>query len=150
MINYLGLNLLMNSREILRFLVCLVRPVCENEVSQVPVCYFTKNEILMRKWLPPDVSADAEWSVIYQIVIPLLYRKEIISMAHDTPMSGHLGVNKTYHKILTHFYWPVLRKMCLNTVGSVISVRWWISRIRKFIKPIYSLFQLLRNLSVGE
>ena len=79
------------------------KAVSEKEVSQVPVCYFTKNGILMRKWRPPDVSADTEWSVVYQIVIPLLYRKEIISMAHDTPMSGHLGVNKTYHKIFTHF-----------------------------------------------
>ena len=26
------------------------KPVSENEVSQVPVCYFTKNGILMRKW----------------------------------------------------------------------------------------------------
>ena len=56
------------------------------------------------------MSADTEWSVIYQIVIPLLYRKEIISMAHDTPMSGHLGVNKTNHKLFTHFYWPNLKK----------------------------------------
>ena len=31
-------------------------------------------------------------------------------MAHDTPMSGHLDVTKTYHKILTHFYWPSLKK----------------------------------------
>ena len=86
------------------------KAVSEKEVSQVPVCYFTKNGILMRKWRPPDVSADTEWSVVYQIVIPLLYRKEIISMAHDTPMSGHLSVMKTYHKILTHFYWPSLKK----------------------------------------
>ena len=63
----------------------------------------------MRKWRPPDVSADTEWSVSYQIVIPLLYHKEILSMAHDTPMSGHLGINMTYHKILTHFYWPSLK-----------------------------------------
>ena len=31
-------------------------------------------------------------------------------MAHDTPMSGHLDVDKTYHKILTHFYWPSFKK----------------------------------------
>ena len=24
-------------------------------------------------------------------------------------MSGHLGVKKTYHKILNHFYWPGLK-----------------------------------------
>ena len=32
----------------------------ENEMSQVHVCYYVKNYILMRKWLPPDVSADDE------------------------------------------------------------------------------------------
>jgi len=31
-------------------------------------------------------------------------------MAHDTPMSGHLSVNKTYQKILTQFYWSSLKK----------------------------------------
>ena len=31
------------------------------------------------------------------------------NLAHETPMSGHLGVNKTYHKILNHFFWPGLK-----------------------------------------
>lgn len=31
-------------------------------------------------------------------------------IAHDTPMSGHLGVNKTCNRIWSHFYWPRLRK----------------------------------------
>ena len=54
------------------------KAISENEVSQVPVCYFTKNGILMRKWRPQDVSVDTEWLVIYQIVIPLFYRKELL------------------------------------------------------------------------
>ena len=24
-------------------------------------------------------------------------------------MSGHLGINKTHHKIINHFYWPGLK-----------------------------------------
>ena len=32
------------------------RALDENEISQVPVCYYVKNDILMRKWRPPDVS----------------------------------------------------------------------------------------------
>ena len=42
-------------------------------------------------------------------MVPKFYRSEILSLAHETPMSGHLGVNKTYHKILNHFYWPGLK-----------------------------------------
>ena len=63
----------------------------------------------MRKWRPPDVSAEDEWTVNHQIVIPRVYRPEILNLAHETPMSGHLGVNKTYHKILNHFYWPGIK-----------------------------------------
>ena len=85
------------------------RVLDENEMSQVPVCYYVQNDILMRKWRPPDVSADDEWTVNHQIVVPRAYRPEILNLAHETPMSGHLGVNKTYHKILNHFFWPGLK-----------------------------------------
>ena len=85
------------------------RALDEKEISQVPVCYYVKNGILMRKWRPPDVSAEDEWTVNHQIVVPRVYRPEILNLAHETPMSGHLGVNKTYHKILNHFYWPGIK-----------------------------------------
>ncbi|MCG8117700.1 MAG: RNase H-like domain-containing protein [Candidatus Thiodiazotropha endolucinida] len=85
------------------------RVLDEQEVAQVPVCYYVKNDVLMRKWRPPDVSAEDEWTVNHQIVVPRVYRPEILNLAHETPMSGHLGVNKTYHKILNHFYWPGLK-----------------------------------------
>ena len=63
----------------------------------------------MRKWRPFDVPADDEWAVYHQIVVPKSYRHEILSIAHESPMSGHLGINKTYHKISNHFYWPGLK-----------------------------------------
>ena len=66
--------------------------------------------MLMRKWRPPDVPAEDEWTVKYRVVIPNAYRVEILSTAHETPLAGHLGVNKTYQKILNHFYWPNLKK----------------------------------------
>ena len=85
------------------------RALPDSEISHVPVCYYIKNGILMRKWRPPDVPADDEWTVNHQIVVPKSYRQEILNLAHETPLSGHLGVNKTYHKILNHFYWPGLK-----------------------------------------
>ena len=87
----------------------LERALDEKEIDQVPVCFYVKNDILMRKWRPPDVSAEDEWTVNHQIVVPRVYHPEILNLAHETPMSGHLGVNKTYHKILNHFYWPGLK-----------------------------------------
>ena len=68
----------------------------------------------MRKWRSPKIPADDEWAVNHQIVVPKIYRSEILSLAHETPMSGHLGVSKTYHKILNHFYWPGLKNRCFK------------------------------------
>ena len=48
----------------------------------------------MRKWRSPEVPADDEWAVNHQIVVPKI---RILSLAHETPMSGHLGVSKTNH-----------------------------------------------------
>ena len=79
------------------------RTLDEKEISQVPVCYYVKNDILMRKWRPPDVSAEDEWTVNHnhQIVVPRVYRPEILNLAHETPMSGHLGVNITRFLIIS-------------------------------------------------
>ena len=87
----------------------IFRVLPEDEISQVPMCYYIKNGILMRKWRPYDVPADDEWAVYHQIVVPKSYRHEILSIAHESPMSGHLGINKTYHKIINYFYWPGLK-----------------------------------------
>ena len=87
----------------------IFRVLPEDEISQVQMCYYIKNGILMRKWRPFDVPADDEWAVYHQIVVPKSYRHEKLSIAHESPMSGHLGINKTYHKIINHFYWPDLK-----------------------------------------
>jgi len=70
--------------------------VDEKEATIVPWCYFWKNGVLMRKWRPPEVPASHEWKVIFQVVLPSLYRNDVLSLAHKTPMAGHLGGNKTY------------------------------------------------------
>ena len=81
----------------------------ENEAAKIPNCYYVKNGVLLRKWRPVDSPADEEWKVKHQIVIPKSYRSEILSIAHETPLAGHLGVNKTYDKILNDFFWPGLK-----------------------------------------
>ena len=90
---------------------CLfAKSVDECDVSRDPVCFYTKNDVLMRKWRPSDVPADDEWAAKHQIVVPSSYLPHILSLVHDTPMSGHLCIDKTYQRILEHFYWPNLRK----------------------------------------
>ena len=57
----------------------------------------------MRKWSTLDIPARDEWRVVNEIVVPKEYRMEILHLAHEALMAGHLGINKTYQKILRHF-----------------------------------------------
>ena len=86
------------------------RSLPSQEAEKIPVCFYTEDGILMRKWRPPEVSVEDEWQVIHQIVVPQIYHREVISLAHDNPMAGHLGISKTHDRILAHFWWPTLRK----------------------------------------
>ena len=79
------------------------------EIGCVPIGYYIRDGVLMRKFRPPDASVKDEWTVVNQVVVPKVYRAEILSMAHDLPLGGHLGVNKTVEKILKQFFWPGLR-----------------------------------------
>lgn len=86
------------------------RALPPEEVIKVGECFYLKDGILMRKWRPPEAYPDEMWHVIHQIVVPAVYRRDIMVIPHETLIAGHLGVNKTCHKILSHFYWPKLRK----------------------------------------
>lgn len=82
-----------------------------NDLSQpMSTGYFLRDGLLMRKWTPLSVSPVEEWSVVTQIVVPSSYRVEILKLAHDSPLAGHLGIRKTYDRILRNFFWPGLKR----------------------------------------
>lgn len=86
------------------------RALSDEESDKIPVCYYRKCGVFMRKWRPPDASAEEDWRVVHQIVVPPTCRNEILRLGHDVPMAGHLGVNKTYERVLDHFYWPGIKR----------------------------------------
>ena len=38
----------------------------------------------MGKWRSPEIPADEDWGVNHQIVVPKIYRSEILSLVHET------------------------------------------------------------------
>lgn len=83
-----------------------VEALSEVDIEHSPHGYFLREGVLMRKWRPLTASAQDEWRVFYQIVVPVCYRGHILSVAHDHHLSGHLGVTKTLDRITRYFYWP--------------------------------------------
>ncbi len=70
-----------------------------------PAVFLLDNGVLVRRWSPSS-GDEFDCGVVVQIVIPAVYRDQILSLAHESPWAGHLGVNKTYDLILRHFFWP--------------------------------------------
>ena len=102
----------------------LTEQVSSPEVmKEVPMCFYKNQGVLMRKWRPPGASIEDGWQIHHQIVVSRAYRKTVIGLAHDIPMSGHLGVTWTYHKVFAHFFWPKMRRDKVTTVGLVMSAK---------------------------
>ncbi|XP_063315604.1 uncharacterized protein LOC134615116 [Pelobates fuscus] len=45
-----------------------------------------------------------------QLVVPMKYRLELLKIAHDIPLAGHLGLNRTKHRLTQRFFWPDISK----------------------------------------
>ncbi|KAI2655857.1 Retrovirus-related Pol polyprotein [Labeo rohita] len=72
--------------------------------------FFWDNDVLMRKWNARSLTeGDSDWGTVNQIVVPSKFRQHILAVVHDHPWAGHLGVTKTYDRILQHFFWPGLK-----------------------------------------
>ncbi|XP_071941068.1 uncharacterized protein [Antedon mediterranea] len=80
------------------------RTVSFDQINSHRVCFYLKDDILFRKW--KSIKTSVNLPGLEQIVLPTIYRPTILSLAHDNPTSGHLGVNKTTQRILQSFYWP--------------------------------------------
>lgn len=82
----------------------------QTEIDDVPEGFYLKNDVRMRKWRNPCSPAIDNWCVVHQVVLPTLFRQDVLRLAHEAPMAGHLGIRKTQSRLMTHFYWPQLHR----------------------------------------
>ncbi len=86
---------------------CLSSVISLDEAKKKKVAYVLNDSLLMRRWAG-EVFEDVDCA-IYQVVVPTTYRSKVLSLAHDHPWSGHMGITKTYDRVLKHFFWPGLK-----------------------------------------
>jgi transposase InsO family protein len=61
---------------------------------------------LLRRNIEVPVGPEKTLVKQNQLVIPTSMRKQILNMFHEHPLSGHLGRNKMYFKMLPLVWWP--------------------------------------------
>lgn len=47
---------------------------------------------------------------MFQVVVPSAYRPDILHVAHDHCLAGHMGIRKSLDRVLRHFFWPGVKK----------------------------------------
>ena len=71
--------------------------------------FVVKNNILYRVRTDDPVGSTGS-----QVIIPTKFRESVMKLAHDSLLSGHLGISRTYSKILNQFYWPGMNQDVVN------------------------------------
>ncbi len=86
---------------------CVMAVDCATHVPDLGVAYFWEKGLLMSKWKPQQ--EELGWQEVQQIVLPSGYRQQILKHAHENVLSGHVGITKTYNRIVKYFFWPGLK-----------------------------------------
>jgi len=67
-------------------------PLLHSALDATKVSTCERNGILMMKWRPCTAPSDEKWQVSHQIVVPRCFHTNVLSLAHSSPLAGHLGV----------------------------------------------------------
>jgi len=56
---------------------------------------------------------------IMQLVVPESLREKVVTLVHDTLLSGYRGSTKTLKRVFQEFYWPGINNFMLRYVSSL-------------------------------
>ena len=67
------------------------------------------NKILVRECI-----SDTGKFTSPKVVVPTKFRESVMKLAHESLLSGHLGIARTYYKVFSEFYWPGIHQDVTN------------------------------------
>lgn len=80
------------------------------------------------KFVKPNHVVVHETNNEWKLVVSKSDRKKILELNHDHPLSGHMGVRKTFARIGEKYYWPKMRSDIIRYVKNC--------KVCQSVKPI--------------
>lgn len=71
--------------------------------GKIQLQFYEHDNVLHRKVWGYRKGLDSE---VDQVLVPKILRVDVMRLAHESVMAGHLGSKKTLERILSSFYWP--------------------------------------------
>ena len=81
--------------------------ICRKILAEIDHYLIDDNGVLQHLWIP---TGRKRADITVQLVVPSALRFEVLKSMHDDHLGGHLGIEKTYTKIHTRYFWPGLFK----------------------------------------
>ena len=81
------------------------REAAEGHPSTAGIGFYQRSGLLYRRWIPPRQGTDGV--EVEQLVLPKECHDEVLKLAHNIPLAGHMGKEKTARRILllAHLVW---------------------------------------------
>ncbi len=57
-----------------------------------------------------------------RLFVPVPLRSDVLQLAHSPKLICHSGIQKTKESLQRGFWWPQLKRMCMNLLGPALSV----------------------------
>lgn len=91
--------------------------VPDSVVRNSAQCYFLLDGLLVRKWVPHYDQSLGE--PVFQIVVPTTLRNKVLQTSHGD-VAGHMGVRKTYDRILRYFFLATFKAGCSSVFFKLV------------------------------
>ncbi|XP_068215800.1 uncharacterized protein [Palaemon carinicauda] len=75
----------------------------EERKGRQVIRFETRKQLLYRTFVHPDIN---HGNPVSQVMVPKPLRTQVLTLAHESTLGGHLCAKKTKEKILREFYWP--------------------------------------------
>jgi hypothetical protein len=98
------------------------------------VQFKNKNDVLYREY-----QSGPHDDVIEQVIVPECLRERVVLYAHETTLSGHMGVHATFKKLSNHFFIPGAMQWCKRIVLSCLKCQQGASKNVGGKAPLQSL-----------
>ena len=71
--------------------------------GKAEIGYCKKGGILYRTYQHPKIDFG---KIRWQVLVPQILREQVMKIAHESIVAGHMGAQRTIERITTSFYWP--------------------------------------------
>lgn len=109
-------------QHVIRYLETDNNTLPEDKSIRDQLLYETKSNkyILLDKVLYHKRVNPLDNDIQYRLVVPKILRHEILFSIHGSTLAAHLGLHKTYEKLLPRYYWKSMYQDTKNLVLSCI------------------------------